>query len=83
MESIQLDQTDDGRSVIVTPGQQIVVRLPETRPPVTGGSRPRTSKSCRTIRLAGEMGIGAGGERVFTVVAGPRTGEARFALTRP
>jgi inhibitor of cysteine peptidase len=84
MEPIQLDQTDDGRTVTVAPGQQVVLRLPENP---TTGYRWEPPADVEVVsdefRPAGGTGIGAGGERVFILAARASTGEARFALTRP
>jgi inhibitor of cysteine peptidase len=84
MEPIQLDEADNGRSVTVAPGQQVVVRLAENP---TTGYRWEPPAGIEVVSdeflPAGSTAMGAGGERVFTLAASRTAGEALFALTRP
>jgi len=70
--------------VTVARGQQVVVRLPENP---TTGYRWEPPADVEVVsdefHPAAGTGIGAGGERVFTLAARAPTAEVRFALMRP
>ena len=82
MEPIQLNQADNGRTVTVAAGQQVVVRLPENP---TTGYRWEPPAGIEVVadeyNSPGGTAVGASGERVFTLAAFA-TGEARFELRR-
>jgi inhibitor of cysteine peptidase len=84
MEPLQVSLADDGRTVTVAAGQQVVVRLPENS---TTGYRWTAPAEAVVVadeyRSPGSAASGAAGERVFTLGAATKTGEMRFELKRP
>lgn len=83
MDTIELNATDDGSSVATHPGQLVRVSLPEL--PSTGYSwrvLPGAQVVGDDFVLESAIGVGGGGLRIFTFLAGPEPQELRFELVR-
>lgn len=79
-----LTEADAGRSVPVSPGEPVIVRLAEN--PTTGyrWSVPMGLEVAADIyERGGGGGVGAGGQRVLTLVAPVQATRAEFRLQRP
>lgn len=83
METVTLTEADAGRSIAVTPGQHVVVRLPEN--PTTGyrWSVPVALEVAADTYERGGGGVGAGGQRVLTLVAPAQATQVELRLQRP
>jgi inhibitor of cysteine peptidase len=83
MEAVTITEADAGRTVSVTPGQHLVLRLPEN--PTTGyrWSVPAGVSVVSDTYEAGGTQAGAGGQRVLTLVAPQAAMQAELRLQRP
>ncbi len=84
MDAIELTAADNGRTITVSPGCEVVVRLSEN--PSTG-YRWETPDGLVIANddyvRPDEQGVGASGERVFTFTAPEGPVELTFSLQRP
>lgn len=83
METVTLGEADAGRTIPVTPGQRVVLRLPEN--PTTGyrWSVPAGIDVVADTYESGGTQAGAGGQRVLTLVAPQAAVQAELKLQRP
>jgi predicted secreted protein len=83
MDTIELNSTDDGSSVTLHPGQRVLVKLAEV--PATGytwRALPGTHVVSEDFASAPASGVGGGGIRSFTIIAGQKPQDLRFELVR-
>ena len=83
MATVTLTEADAGRTVPVSPGEHVVVRLAEN--PTTGyrWSVPMGLQVAADTYERGGGAVGAGGQRVLTLVAPAQATQAEFRLQRP
>ena len=84
MESIELSEADNTKTIVVGAGQQVVLRLPENP---TTGYRWEAPDGLVVIddeyRPPDGSAVGGSGERIFTIASPTSCVEVSFALTRP
>lgn len=83
METVTLTEADAGRAITVTPGQHVVLRLPEN--PTTGyrWSIPMALEVAGDSYEPGGAATGAAGQRVLTLVAPGQPAQVELRLQRP